>query len=381
MYTPVHELVAAHALAGPDRVAVVRDGVALTYGELNSLAQRLARRLIARGVRPETPVGVLLDRSAEFVLAALAVLKAAGAYVPCGLISTELVITARTLDGDGPVTPGPLPTVRPGNLACVLAPRVAVPHAGITRLVHDPAYVSLNAGESVLHASPVTRDTAAFEIWGALANGARLVVAPPGRTSPGELGALLREERVTTAFLSTWSFHRMVEERLPDLAGLRQVLTRGGVLSPAHARTFVRAHPRTALINVYGAAEMTAFVTSHLVSQGAAATILIGRPIDGTRVRVLDENLNPATTGHLYAGGPGLARGYHGDPAMTAARFVPDPRGRGERLFATGALVRVLSGGAIELLGHTGRPPRGAGDPGGRSHRARRPPRALSFGA
>ncbi|WP_157251382.1 non-ribosomal peptide synthetase [Nonomuraea typhae] len=383
MYTPVHELVAARARSAPGRVAIVHQGTALTYGALHTRAQRLARQLVARGVGPETAVGVFLDRSPEFVLTALGVLHAGGAYVPLDPAyppdrpafmpaATSIVITTSeladrlppgtrvlTLDADGPVAPGPLPAVHPENLAYTMVtsgstgvPRgVSVRHAGITRLVRDPSYVRLTEEETVLHASPVSFDAATFEIWGALAGGARLVVAPAGPQSAADLGALLRTERVTTAFFTTGLFHLLVDECLPDLAGLRQVLVGGDVLSPTHARAFVRALPATRLINAYGPTEVTTFTTSHHVALRWGEGIPIGRPIDDTWIRILDDDLQPTGTGHLYAGGAGLARGYHGDPALTAERFIPDPYGTGERLYATGDLARLLPSGAIEFLG------------------------------
>ena len=182
----------------------------------------------------------------------------------------------------------------------------------------------------MLHLSSTSFDAATFEIWGALANGARLVVGPPGRSRCVELGRLLRAHGVTTAFFTTGLFHLMVDERLDDLAGVRQLLTGGDVMSPAAARAAALARPGCRLINGYGPTEVTTFTTCYEVRVAGRRLRLvpIGRPISrhvGPAARRRPRAGPDGTPGQLYAGGDGLARGYLGDPAMTADRFVPDP--------------------------------------------------------
>ncbi|GAA1523417.1 hypothetical protein GCM10009678_00660 [Actinomadura kijaniata] len=380
----VHDLVAAQPA---DRVALVHRDQRLTYGELNARADHLADRLAHEGVTLETPVGVFLERSPEFVVTILAVLRAGGHYVPLDpaypahrldlmvdATGTTVIVTDPDLAGRLPatgatvLTPGTDPTpasspspshrprVGPDNLAYVMftsgstgRPKgVAVRHSGVTRLVHRPGYADLD-GEVVLHMSSPSFDAATFEIWGALANGARLVISPSGQASVRELGALIREHRVTTAFLTTGLFHLMADECPEALAGMRQLLTGGDVLSPTHARRFVEAAPGCRLINAYGPTEATTFTTTHPVTGGNDTAI--GHPIRATSVHVLDEDLAPAAEGRLYVGGAGLARGYLGDPALTAERFVPDPWTPGGRLYDTGDLVRLRPDGALEFLG------------------------------
>ncbi|MFI6481773.1 amino acid adenylation domain-containing protein [Nonomuraea sp. NPDC050663] len=382
----VHELVAAHAAAAPDDDAIVHGDTVLSYAELDARAERLARRLMAAGVTPDTPVGVFLERSPEFVLAVLAVLKAGGAYVPLdpaypaarlammleatgapvvvttGGLASRLEAPALLVEADGPAADGPLPAVRQDNLAYIMftsgstgVPKGAsITHRGITRLVVDPGYITLDAGESVLHASSTSFDAATFEIWGALANGARLVIGPAGRPSAHELGALMREQGVTTAFLTTGLFHLMVDECLDDLAGLRQLLTGGDVLSPSRARRLLAELPDVVLVNAYGPTEVTTFTTCQVLTPAMVETdapVPIGTAINDTWLRVLDDDFLPAEVGHLYAGGGGLARGYLNDPALTAQRFVPDPWLPGERIYATGDLARMGLDGVVEFLG------------------------------
>ncbi|MBC3842408.1 amino acid adenylation domain-containing protein [Streptacidiphilus sp. 4-A2] len=353
-------------------------------------------------VRPgRTAVGLLLPRSVEFVVAALAVLKAGGGYVPldadypperlrmmldaarcpvvlgtaallAGLpadtgvraVALDAVDAAGATDArTAPPAPPALPT-HPDALAYTMftsgstgVPKgVMVTHRGVARLVRQPGAARVEPDEVVLHASSTSFDAATFDIWGALANGARLVVARAGRLSATELGELLRRHRVTTVLLPTGLFHLMVDERLSDLAGLRRLVVGGDVLSAPHARRFLRAVPGCALVNAYGPTEVTTATTVHLVSpgQGEEQSVPIGRAMAGTSVRLLDEELRPVapgTPGQLFAGGPGIARGYLNDPAQTALRFLPDPWQPGARLYATGDLARELPDGTLEFLG------------------------------
>ncbi|MBO2447072.1 non-ribosomal peptide synthetase [Actinomadura barringtoniae] len=378
----VHDLVAVQP---PGRVAIVYRDEQLTYGELNARADRLAARLTREGVGVETPVGVFLERSPELIVTFLAILRAGGYYVPLDpaypaarlalmleATNAPAIVTLPALAERLPATDAIVltpddhphlhavaldrPRVGPENLAYAMftsgstgRPKgVAVRHSGVTRLVHHPGYVCLDEDEVVLHMSSTSFDAATFEIWGALANGARLVISPSGQSSVHELTALIQEHQVTAAFFTTGLFHLMADEYPEALSGLRQLLTGGDVLSPTRARRFTQAVPSCRLINAYGPTEATTFTTTHPVAE---ADTPIGLPIRATSTHVLDEDLNPADEGRLYVGGAGLARGYVGDPAFTAERFIPDPWTPGERLYDTGDLVRRRSDGVLDFLG------------------------------
>src|SRR5437879_9202999 len=124
---------------------------------------------------------------------------------------------------------------------------VAVPHRGVVRLVRDTDYADFGPDETYLQLCALTFDPAAFEIWGALLNGACLVIYPPGTLSLAELGDCLRTERISTLWLTTGLFHRMVDDQLPSLGGLRQLLAGGDTLSPSHINRVRAAHPRVRL--------------------------------------------------------------------------------------------------------------------------------------
>src|SRR5581483_3016217 len=231
--------------------------------------------------------------------------------------------------------------VRPEQLALVIytsgstgRPKgIGIPHRALSRLVSAPGYVSLGPGDVVTFASSPSFDAATFEVWGTLAAGATLAVVPRETLlSPEELRALLAERAVSTLFVTTALFNQVA-----------------AVLGGA---------PPRELLHMYGPAEATTFATCFRVDDvpDGALTVPIGRPIVGTVVRVLDgqgQLVPPGGVGDLHVGGPGLARGYLGRPALTAERFVPDAFSSepGARLFQTGDRVRLRADGAIEFLG------------------------------
>ncbi|WP_221361227.1 non-ribosomal peptide synthetase [Streptomyces beigongshangae] len=205
--------------------------------------------------------------------------------------------------------------------------------------------------------SSVSFDAATYEIWGALVNGARLAIAPPGVPSVHGLGRFLAAEGVTSLWLTAGLFEEVVDTDPDVLGGLRRLIAGGDVLSPAHCDRVLRAVPGLELVNGYGPTEGTTFTTCHRFDPRAPVTSApIGRPIGGTRCHVVDGDLRPVPVGvpgELLVGGEGLARGYLGRPGLTAGRFVADPfPGRGgDRLYRTGDLVRWRTTGELEFLG------------------------------
>jgi aspartate racemase len=235
---------------------------------------------------------------------------------------------------------------------------VAVTHRSVLRLVRGANYVDLGPEQVLLQLAPATFDAATFEIWGALLNGGRLVVAPPGPLSLEEIGRTVREGEVTTLWLTAGLFHQVVDQRAEDLSGVRQLLAGGDVLSPRHVRTVLEASDHLVLVNGYGPTENTTFTACHRMTdpRQIGETVSIGRPVSNTRIYVLDSEMKPVpvgVTGELYTGGDGLARGYLRGPELTAERFVPDPFAdeSGGRLYRTGDLARYTDDGLIEFVG------------------------------
>ncbi|WP_437715402.1 amino acid adenylation domain-containing protein [Sorangium sp. So ce448] len=399
----VHELFAAAAAAAPGAAALEFEDARVTYGELERRANRLAHHLRALGVGPEVRVGLLLERSLEMAVGLLGILKAGGAYVPLDPshpaehlayqiedARVQVVVATSTLADDLPAqwihvvcvdTDAPLFDAQPEHAPDVALgadaeayvlytsgstgrPKgVSVPHRAIVRLVREPSFMHLGPDETLLQMAPLAFDASTLEIWGALLNGARLVIFPPRVPSLRELGDLIERAGVTTLWLTAGLFHQMVDGHIEGLAPLRQLLAGGDVLSPASVRRFVERFPRCRLINGYGPTENTTFSCCHTLSAESLApgfSVPIGTPISGTRVYVLDERLRPlppGMPGELCVGGAGLARGYINHPALTAERFVPDAVSGepGARLYRTGDRARLLPDGTIEYLGRIDR--------------------------
>ncbi|OUC95161.1 non-ribosomal peptide synthetase [Streptosporangium minutum] len=408
----IAEAFAEQVARTPDAEAVVSGATSLTYAELNARANLLAHRLIGLGVRAETPVAVLLERSADVVVATLAIAKAGGAYVPVhhghpadrmswvmADTGAPVLITDRDpgfghaaevirLDGGAPDHPreeaeaGPVPRdnprddprdvprddrrddprvrTHPDQLAYVIytsgstgRPKgVAVRHRDVLALASDRRWA--DGHRRLLMHSPHAFDASTYEIWVPLLNGGTVVVAPPGELDPATIGALVAGHRLTALFITTALFNLVAEEDPGAFAGLREVLTGGEAASPEAMRRVREACPDTVLGHVYGPTETTTYATYHRVSRVDSAVPPIGRAMDGMRAYVLDGLLRPVppgAPGELYLAGSGLARGYRGRPGLTAERFVACPYGG--RMYRTGDLVRWSAGGELEYLGRT----------------------------
>jgi amino acid adenylation domain-containing protein len=394
----VHTLFEAQVARTPEAVALVWEEQFLTYRELNARANQLARYLRELGVGPEVRVGICVERSLEMMIGLLAILKAGGAYVPLDpshprerlafllqetqarLLLSQQRLAERLpehpvqciyLEAEGPpLRPEDEPNLASSTTAESLAyviytsgstgqPKgVGIPHRGVIRLVKGADYASLTADAVFLQLAPLAFDASTFEIWGALLNGARLVLFPPHTPSLSELGEFLQEQRVTTLWLTAGLFHQMIELHPEGLRGVRQLLAGSEALSVPHVRQALEILEGCHLINGYGPTESTTFACCHRIGalDAAARTVPIGRPIANTQAYVLDDALQPVpigVAGELYLGGDGLARGYLGQPAVTAEKFVPHPYSdlRGARLYWTGDRVRYRAEGCLEFLG------------------------------
>ncbi|MET8091479.1 amino acid adenylation domain-containing protein [Micromonospora sp. NPDC005220] len=386
----VPELFRAQARRTPDAPAVVFAGTSLTYRDLDERSDRLAGRLAALGTGPETPVGVLLERSAELPLVLLAVLKAGGAYVP--LRDTDpaprlrqlladtgatVVVTDPALAGlagelgvtlldarDDASAPAPEVVIRPDQLAYVmytsgstgLPKGVEITHRDIVELAFDRRWTG-GAHQRVLMHSPTAFDASTYECWVPLLRGGVVAVASPGALSVAVLERLLATHEVTGLWLTAGLFRLVAEESPGALAGLSEVWTGGDVVPAAAVRRIREVCPGLVVTDGYGPTETTTFALSHRLDTGdpVPAQVPIGRPLDNMRVYVLDGSLRPVpagVAGELYIAGAGLARGYTRQPAATAERFVADPFGpAGTRMYRTGDLVRWTADGVVEFAG------------------------------
>ena len=423
----------------PHSVAVNFGNQRLTYLQLDSQANQLARWLRRAGVGPDTLVGLCVERSLELIVALVAILKAGGTYVsldptypPERLtfmlrdIAAPVLLTQQRLrtrveafaaeaaaeGNDGAAARRPIVLCLDSEWArvagesddappCEITPDhvayvsytsgstgqpkgVCVSHRGVVRLVKNTDFARFGPDEVFLQFAPIAFDASTFEIWGALLNGGRLVVYPPGPSSLADLGDFIERNGISTLWLTAGLFHQMVEEQLDRLQNVRQLLAGGDVLSPAHVARALERLPRTQLINGYGPTENTTFTCCHRITVPPlpGRSVPIGRPIANTQVYILDHQLQPVPAGvpgELYAAGDGLALGYLNRPELTQEKFVPNPfvqanpRGgvastpnsepqtpnraapQAPRMYRTGDRARWLPDGSIEFLGRIDR--------------------------
>lgn len=381
------ELFARQVQARPEAIAVVDGEHSVTYAELDARSNRLAQSLRGRGVDAEARVGVLLDRGHELITAVLGVLKAGGAYVPVSpgyprerqrdmLADAEASVVVTRDDVRAAAVPDALAVAEPvavdaRALAYVLftsgstgRPKgVMVEHRSVVRLVCDTDYVEFGPDERVAQVADPSFDAFTFEVWGALLHGGTVCVIPTEAVlSPGGLGRALASHRVTTMFLTSALFSEVMADRPDTFAGLRNLLVGGDVVSVSWARELAAREPSSRpvrFLNGYGPTEATTFAVCGVIESvpEGARSVPIGRPIANTSCYVLDAELTPVpagTAGELYIGGPGVARGYAGEPGQTKERFLADPFATeaDARMYRTGDVVRCRAeDGVLEFLG------------------------------
>ncbi len=396
----------AHAAATPDAPALVLEGGQLTYRELNERANRLARLLVDAGAGPETLVAVALPRSLDLITALVAVMKSGAAYLPLdpdypadrlavmvGDATPVALVTTTALAGGG-VLPDPFtldtatldtvvlddPTVTgrlaqrsaadltdadrrapllPNHPAYVIytsgttgRPKgVVVPHAAMTNLIATQRAMGVTAQTRGLQYASVSFDVSVWELVRAFGHGGCLVVVPADRRLPGpELVDYIVAQGVTDLDLPP-----SVLAALPadlDLPAGVTLVTGGEVVPPEVVTRFA---PGRRMFAAYGPTEVTVYDTAWECPADLTGPVLIGRPFAETTAYVLDRALRlcpPGAPGEVYVGGACVARGYHGQPGLTAARFVADPFGPpGARLYRTGDRGRWTADGQIEFLG------------------------------
>jgi amino acid adenylation domain-containing protein len=391
----LHQLVERQADLTPDAMAVVGEDFVLTFGELNRRANRLASHLVGLGVGPERVAGILTRRSPEMVVAMVAVLKAGGVYLPLdpaypqerlAFMALDSRMSVVMTDGAGvawappgvrqvilsslvaePGRDGAFPSAAgAGNLAYVIytsgstgRPKgVAIEHRSAVAMVawarrsFPPADLA-----GVLASTSICFDLSVFELFVPLACGGTVILvdhalAPP---TPPEITAAHPVSLINTV---PSAMAELVQDGgLPaSLRALRTINLAGEPLPRTLVERLAERFPAARILNLYGPSEDTTYSTCAVVEGGLPQPPGIGRPVDGTRVYLLDRRLRPVplgVPGEIALAGSGLARGYLGRPELTAERFLPDPFAAepGSRLYRTGDLARHLPSGEIRFLG------------------------------
>jgi amino acid adenylation domain-containing protein len=389
----MHELFEQQAARTPNATALVFGRHALTYAELNARAGELAAFLAKQGVRPKQLVAICVERSAEMVIAMLAVLKAGGAYVPldpayprerlefilsetevkvvltqeqiavslAGIkariicLDSERALIAREKNSEFPCR------VQPDDPAYVIytsgstgKPKgVEISHRSVvnflTSMQREPG---IRSNDRLLAVTTLSFDIAGLEIFLPLVSGARLVVADRDTTMDGtRLAETIRDAGITMlqATPSTWRL--LLEAGWKPQPGFKMLC--GGEALPRELADQLLATDGV-LWNMYGPTETTIWSAVSGVNPGPGP-VRIGPPIANTQFYVLDNRQQPVplgVPGELYIGGDGVALGYFRRPEMTAEKFVADQfRAGGRRMYRTGDLVRMLPGGTLEFLG------------------------------
>lgn len=370
------DLVEAQVDRTPDRIALVFEGVAITYEELDARANAVARDLAARGVSRGDLVGVAIPRSVEMVVALLGVLKRGAAYVPIdpdlpavrrdvmaerahSVLSAADVGTARAPREPYPRGARDLAYVMFTSGSTGRPKGVLVEHRGVVnRLAWMQELFPVDEHDAVVQKTPFGFDVSVWELFWPLVTGARLVVARPGgHKDPAYLTALFARERVTVAHFVPSMLRVMVDASGASLGPVRHVFASGEALSPSLLDRVRARWPEVPVTNLYGPTEATIEVTRWTAqARERAAVVPIGAPVPNTYVRLLDaegRRVPLGAVGELCIGGVQVSRGYLGDDAQTRARFVLDPFSRDPeaRLYRTGDLARWRADGQLLFLG------------------------------
>jgi amino acid adenylation domain-containing protein/non-ribosomal peptide synthase protein (TIGR01720 family) len=375
----------------PDAIAIQFEKQTCTYQELNDKANQMARFLASQGIRLGDKVGICLERSMELYISILGTVKLGAVYVPFDVntpterliyqiqdAGISIVLTSskfadrfdqelfsckfweqielqgfKTNNFMSPVTIDSLTYIMYTSGSTGHPKGVEITARGIVRLVQKPNYIDIDHSDVFLQMAPIAFDAATLEIWGAFLNGAKLVIMPPAIPTLEEISDVIRDNQVTTLWLTAGLFQFMVDEHLDSLKGLRYLLTGGDVVSATHVKRVLALNGPT-VINGYGPTENTTFTCCYAIPADwdGNTSVPIGSPITGTYVYILDEHGNEVpqgVPGELYIGGDGLALGYANRPDLTKEKFVTIPdKGR---LYRSGDLVRYSSDGMVQFIG------------------------------
>lgn len=401
---PVHsslaELFYRSAAKYPEKVACVYQGENITYAALDQQSNQFAHYLRHQhDLRPEDPVGICMERSIDFIVAMLGIIKAGACYLPLDLeypsgrlalmvkdASARVIITKNSyvqLFADAtiplirvdqcreqiysePVEP-PEVQISSDMLAYIMytsgstgTPKgISIPQKGIIRLVSNTNYIHLQPDDVIAQASNTSFDASTFEIWGTLLHGATLVgIEKTTSISPKDYFQQIEQYNINTLFLTTALFNQFAQQAPWAFRSMNQVLFGGEAVTPKWVHEILQNSPLRRLLHVYGPTESTTFATWFQVSKVNKTdnSIPIGRPIANTQTYILDPYLElvpKGMPGELYIGGDGLARGYHNHPALTAAHFIPDPFSAepGARMYRTKDIVKEEEQGNITFVG------------------------------
>ncbi|TCN18914.1 non-ribosomal peptide synthetase, partial [Mesobacillus foraminis] len=387
------ELFEEQARNFPDEIAIVFRDRTMTYREVNEKANQIARSLEKLGVSQGKTVALLIERSAEMILGILGILKAGGVYVPIDpsypadrvrfmvedsgaghmVVGERRLVPAHfkgqtlvleedgwTQEGDGNLSK----VNKPSDTAYIIytsgttgKPKgCQISHRNVIKTVKNNGFIEITPDDTLLQLANYAFDGSVFDIYSALLNGARLVIAPNEATSDlKEIARLMKEESITVSFMTTALFNLIVDEEISCLRNLRKVLIGGEKASVHHVRKAVKHLGDNRVINGYGPTETTVFAVTYEADHKVKHlnNIPIGRPMNNTLLYVVGRSgglLPIGVPGELYIGGDGVGKGYLNHRELTDKYFVDNPFGEG-KVYKTGDLVRWLPNGMLEYVG------------------------------
>ena len=399
----------------PENIALSYEGKEITYRELNERANRFARYLRKKGVKSESIVGVLLERSIDMMVAIMGILKAGGAYLPIdpdypqeriasiigdsgarflvtGMELKQKLLTGGILEGSAIESfaiddqNSGFENEDGGNIECVnnsespayvmytsgstgMPKGTVTTHYNISRVVRSTNYIEITQKDTLLQLSNYAFDGSTFDIFGALLNGAKLVlVSRQTVLDIARLSGIIKDEKISVFFVTTALFNTLADLNVDCFKNVRKVLFGGERVSVPHVRKVLECVGPGRLIHVYGPTESTVFASYHFVDKidFDAVTIPIGKPLSNTKIYIVDKNnnLQPfGAPGELCIAGDGLAKGYLNRDELTKEKFVQNPLYTNETgqnvwtgknncqiMYRTGDLAKWLSDGSIEFL-------------------------------
>jgi amino acid adenylation domain-containing protein len=388
----IHDVFRQHVAATPARTALVSGDRRFSFSELDKLSDHLATMIESAGCRQGNVVALMMDRSAEVIVAMLAILKCGAAYMPLdkadpvarnrhclekAKVSLMLadcdcqelcndhrsVYTVSLSELSGATGTRAEVTFADENAAYVMftsgttaGPKgVIIPHRAVTRLVLNANYIDIVPDDAILQLSSPTFDASTFEIWGALLNGAMLVLYSGAVLDPNLLCRQILDNKITILWLTAALFHLFVNSYLDALRPLKILLAGGDVLYPSAVTRVIDEIDGITMINGYGPTENTTFTCCHVMTKAnpPKGNVPIGRPINGTQVFIMDEQgreVRPGDVGELYAAGAGVGLGYLDGSSGDNPFIYNDALSHG-RIYRTGDLVRLNDQGSLEFIG------------------------------
>lgn len=381
------------ACNNPENIALLSDGIEITYRQLDAASNYIAQQLKTNGVGQGSHVAICMPRSPILFATLVAMVKLGAVYVPvdaqqpisrirqqlasvkaslfvtdsrdkvclaentpCLCLSEECLIRSADNPASGLEFNAEDPIYILQTSGSTGTPKsVVVPHRAVYRLVVNSDYIDIQSHNRFLQFAPLNFDASTLEIWGPLLNGGALVIYPNQPFNLVKFGGFLQQNKVDTLWLTAALFHMVATQAPESLSSVKTLLAGGDVLHASHISELLKARTDLTIINGYGPTENTTFTCCHVMTSDNSPKdiVPIGKAIAGTQVHVLGEDKQPVTQGEigeLYASGSGVALGYLNIPPVES-NFFYDNRIAEGLIYRTGDLVRRNDNNEIEFIG------------------------------